>query len=110
MDYMQRLVDSTQDLPAFSPEREEIESLIFAESRQLAWDPEGRILVPEDLLAHANITETAAFVGKGQTFQIWEPTAHTALLADFRTRAQKTPPTLRVSAAPRTAPTNGGGS
>ncbi len=108
MDYMQRLSDSTQELAAFSPEHEELSSLIFADSRPLPWDPEGRILVPEDLLAHANITETAAFVGKGQTFQIWEPGAHTALLADIRNRAQKSPPTLRLSPAPRPGPSNGG--
>jgi len=107
MDYMQRLSDSAQELAAFSPEHEEISSLIFADSRQLPWDPEGRILVPEDLLAHANIGESAAFVGKGQTFQIWEPGAHDALLADIRDRARKSPPTLRLSPASR--PGNGGG-
>ena len=108
IDFLERLAESTQDLAAFSPEQEEISSLIFADSRSLPWDPEGRILLPEDLLAHANITETAAFVGKGQTFQIWEPSAHNAAMAEIRSRALKSPPTLRLSPAQR--PTNGGGS
>jgi len=107
MDFMQRLSESAQDLGAFSPEQEDISSLIFADSRSLPWDPEGRILLPEDLLTHAAITETAAFVGKGQTFQIWEPTAYKAAESEIRSRAQKSPPTLRLSSAPR--PTNGGG-
>ena len=108
IDFLNRLSESTQDMAVFSPEQDEITSLIFADSRELSWDPEGRIVLPEDLLAHANITETAAFVGKGQTFQIWEPAAYTAIAAEIRKRAQQSPPTLRLSPAPR--PTNGGGS
>ena len=106
MDFMERLSESAQNLAAFSPEQEEISSLIFADSRSLPWDPEGRILLPEDLLAHANISETAAFVGKGQTFQIWQPDTYNAAVAEIRSRAQKSPPTLRLTPAPR--PTNGG--
>jgi MraZ protein len=94
MDFMQRLSDSTQDFAAFSPEQEDISALIFADARQLAWDPEGRILLPEDVMAHAGITEAAAFVGKGQTFQIWEPEAYKAVEAEIRVRALKSRPTL----------------
>ena len=46
IDFLERLAESTQDLAAFSPEQEEISSLIFADSRSLPWDPEGRILLP----------------------------------------------------------------
>lgn len=94
MDVMQRLSESTQDFAAFSPEQEDISSLIFADARQLAWDPEGRIVLPEDLMAHAGIAEAAAFVGKGQTFQIWEPDAYKAVEAEIRARALKNRPTL----------------
>ena len=81
--------------------------MIFADSRSLPWDPEGRILLPEDLLAHAGIGETAAFIGKGQTFQIWEPGTYTATAAEIRSRAQKAPPTLRLS--PARPSSDGGG-
>ncbi|CAA7618536.1 division/cell wall cluster transcriptional repressor MraZ [Magnetospirillum sp. UT-4] len=94
MDYMQRLSDSTQDFAAFSAEQEDLSALIFADARQLAWDPEGRILLPEDVMAHAGIGEAAAFVGKGQTFQIWEPEAYRAVEAEVRARALKARPTL----------------
>lgn len=94
MGFMERLSDSTQDFAAFSPEQEDLSALIFADARQLAWDPEGRIVLPEDVMAHAAITEAAAFVGKGQTFQIWEPEAYKAVEAEIRARALKSRPTL----------------
>lgn len=105
MDFMERLSDSTQQFAAFSPEQEDLSSLIFADARQLGWDTEGRILLPEDLIGHAGITETAAFVGKGQTFQIWEPVAYKAVEAEIRARAAQARPTVPLR--PR-APTPGG--
>ena len=99
MDFMERLSESTQNLDVFSPEQEEITSLIFADSRSLPWDPEGRVMLSEDLLTYAGISENAAFVGKGQTFQIWEPGAYTASADAIRNRAKQSPPTLRL--APR---------
>lgn len=100
MDVMQRLSDSTQEFAAFSSEQEDITALIFADSRQLAWDPEGRIMLPEDLIEHAGIGETAAFVGKGQTFQIWQPEAYKAVEAEIRARALKARPTLPLKPRP----------
>lgn len=101
MDFMQRLSDSAQDFDAFSAEQEDISALIFADARQLAWDPEGRIVLPEDVLAHAGIAEAAAFVGKGQTFQIWEPEAYRAAEAEIRARALKNRPTLPLKPKPK---------
>lgn len=94
LDFLQRLSDSAQNFDAFSTEQDDLASLIFADARQLPWDPEGRIVLPEDVLAHAGITEQAAFVGKGQTFQIWEPEAYRAVEAEIRARALKNRPTL----------------
>jgi len=100
MDFMERLSDSAQNFDAFSPEQENLAALIFADARQLAWDPEGRVMLPEDILAHAGITEQVAFVGKGQTFQIWEPAAYKAVEADIRARALTARPTLPLRPKP----------
>jgi MraZ protein len=94
MDFMERLSDGAQSLDAFSPEQENLSALIFADARQLPWDPEGRIVLPEDILAHAGIGETVAFVGKGQTFQIWQPEAYRLVEAEIRARALQSRPTL----------------
>jgi MraZ protein len=98
MDHMQRLAESAQSYAAFSAELEDLSALIFADARQLSWDPEGRVLLPEDLIAHAGIQDSAAFVGKGQTFQIWEPEAYRAVEAEIRARALQSRPTLPLRA------------
>ncbi len=48
---------------------------ILAESISLQFDSEGRISLTTKLLKHAKIKNSMLFVGQGQTFQIWEPTA-----------------------------------
>jgi MraZ protein len=47
----------------------------FAESQELAFDGEGRIVLPAKFAQHAkiDIPGDAAFVGQGPMFQIWEP-------------------------------------
>jgi MraZ protein len=73
-------------------EQQSLATLILARSQRLPFDPEGRIVLPEKLAAHAHITESAAFVGLGPTFQIWEPdrfAEHEAALLE-RTRRQGT--------------------
>lgn len=94
MDRLERLSDTVDQFDAFSPEQDDITSLIFADARQLAWDGEGRIILPEDLLVHAHITEAAAFVGKGKTFQIWEPEAFRETTEALRRRALRERPTI----------------
>jgi MraZ protein len=100
MDFMERLSDSAQSFDAFSAEQEDLSALIFADARQLPFDPEGRVIFPEDILAHAGITELVAFVGKGQTFQIWEPESYKAAEAEIRARALQSRPTLPLKPRP----------
>ena len=57
----------------FSPEQEDLTSLIFAESKIFSYDSTGRISLTEKLIKHANLTDSVTFVGKGKTFQIWNP-------------------------------------
>ncbi len=87
MDYMMRLSESAGELGPFSQDREDLEA-IFSDAHQLLWDPEGRIALPERLIHHAKITDTVMFAGKGQTFQIWEPSAHEEEVAKARTRVR----------------------
>ena len=91
-------------LDQFSEDNESLAS-IFADAQQLAFDSEGRIVLPQALAEHAGITESAAFVGLGRTFQIWEPEAHKAHQAELRERAKRQGTTLPGSRA--LAPTPG---
>jgi MraZ protein len=81
----------------FSENRDDLASAIFADAHQLAFDPEGRIVLPEALAVHAGITTDAAFVGRGSTFQIWNPATfetHAAQVRE-RVRTQAVLPKLR---------------
>jgi MraZ protein len=89
-------------LEQFSEEHDNLSS-IFADMQQLAFDPEGRIVLPEPLAGHAGITDVAVFVGRGSTFQIWEPGRYERHETEVRERARRqgtTLPPLRRPAPP----------
>ena len=47
--------------------------LMLGEMVTLSFDPEGRFVFPSALRAHCHAEDTAVFVGRGRTFQIWHP-------------------------------------
>lgn len=61
------------DLPDYSDERDELSVALYGDSRTLAIDGDGRIVLPEEFRAHAGLKGQATFVGLGDKFQIWEP-------------------------------------
>jgi MraZ protein len=93
IDRIEEMSTRLDALDQFSEENESLAS-IFADAQQLAFDGEGRIVLPQILVEHAGITETAAFVGLGRTFQIWEPEAHAAHQSGLRERAKRQGTTL----------------
>lgn len=90
MDWMLRLSESVGDFDLFSDEHDEMTATLFANAQQLAFDGDGRVVLPADLMEHANITAKVAFVGRGSLFEIWEPDAFTAYQAGaMKSMAQK---------------------
>lgn len=49
------------------------DQILAAAAAELPFDGEGRIVLPEQFLAHAGIGEQVSFVGRGSFFQIWSP-------------------------------------
>jgi len=97
VEHMQELAARLATLEQFSPEHDEL-STLFAASHQLSLDSEGRVGLPEQLLAYANITENVAFVGAGGTFQLWEPdayAAHSAAMLERMKQNKRTIPAAR---------------
>ncbi|MAG98758.1 MAG: division/cell wall cluster transcriptional repressor MraZ [Rhodospirillaceae bacterium] len=74
----------------FTAEYDPLADAIFGDSVQLAFDPEGRVQLPEALREHAAIGDQAAFVGRGPSFQIWEPEAMRRSREEIRRRARET--------------------
>ena len=74
MSRMEKIAGATDDIDMFDDGLDDLTAMIFADARPLTFDVTGRIVIPSDLLKHANITDTALFVGRGNGFQIWNPT------------------------------------
>ncbi|HUC11579.1 MAG TPA: division/cell wall cluster transcriptional repressor MraZ [Stellaceae bacterium] len=87
-EWMEELAARLDTLDMFSDEHENLE-MLFASSRELPFDTEGRIALPLDLAEHAAITESVAFVGAGRNFQLWEPTRFAEHAATLRERARQ---------------------
>ena len=75
MSRMEQMASATDKMGVFDSELDDLTAMLFADARQLAFDVTGRIVIPSDLLKHANITDSAVFVGRGNSFQIWNPDA-----------------------------------
>ncbi len=80
----------------FGTHHDNLATQIFELMRQLEWDAEGRVGLPEELMAHAGIGEQVAFVGKGRFFQIWSPDALTAQRAADSSKIAQDPPRLTL--------------
>ena len=102
-DRIELYASSLDKLGKFSDQEVDLAVAVFSSSIELNWDNEGRINLPPEMLAHANITDQAMFAGAGQTFQIWEPAAFKQRQSEARERLKLGKLTLDLKT------TNGGG-
>ena len=96
MERMERLSAGVDRLNPFSDEHDDFADVIFGASVQLPFDGEGRVILPQHLCGHARLGDQAAFVGRGATFQIWEPESLRAFQDEARRRASAARGTLRL--------------
>ncbi len=75
-------------LDVFSDSADNLAMALFATAHPARPDAEGRLVLPEDLVAEAGLTEAVAFVGANQGFQIWDPDRAAAHVRDARARAR----------------------
>ena len=81
---IQKLSANIETLEPFSEERDAFATAILGGCVQISFDGEGRVMIPEALLKKAGIKDQELFVGKGETFEIWEPKA----FEEYAARAQ----------------------
>ena len=65
-----RLLDGLAD---YSDERDELSVALYGDVQVLTLDGDGRIVIPQELRAHAGLGAKVTFVGLGDKFQIWDP-------------------------------------
>jgi MraZ protein len=99
-DRLTEMMEGVNTLDQYSDRRDDL-ALIFAETRPLQIDGEGRIILPDDLKDHAHIEDEVAFVGLGTMFQLWEPERFNTYRAEARERARRDRITLPVAGGPR---------
>ena len=87
-------IDDHHDL--FSDEQDDLTAIILESAHFLAFDPEGRIVLPPELREHAGITSEALFVGRGDRVRIWEPAAYQANHTKAFDRARASGATLKL--------------
>ena len=99
-DHLMEMMEGLNTLDQYSDRRDDL-SLVFAESRSLQIDSEGRIVLPDELKDYAHIADEVAFVGLGTMFQLWEPGRFTRHRAEARDRSRRAGMTLPPSGGPR---------
>ncbi len=88
--------DMENSLDFFSQEQDDISNLVFGDAKRYPFDSTGRIMLAEKLLKHAQIKDSAVFVGKGRKFQIWNLENWTKEEARLRAEVLKKRPSLRA--------------
>lgn len=94
---IQRLSESIDNLDPFSEERDAFATTILGGAIQLSIDGDGRVILPEELIAKNEISKKALFVGKGPTFEIWNPDNFEIYLENAKKSAKEKRNLLRLN-------------
>lgn len=70
-----QLIAELDKLDPLSEDYEAMAITLFADACPLETDKEGRVIIPEKLLAHAKVdrTDRITFLGMGTRFELWHP-------------------------------------
>jgi MraZ protein len=94
---IKQLSESIDNLDPFDETRDAFATSILGGSQQLSFDSDGRVILPENLIEFANLSEKATFVGKGKTFEIWQPSAFDEYMISAKAKAKENRSALRLS-------------
>ncbi len=89
MDVMEGLLTKIGPFDPFSEERESFADAIMNDAVELPIDGDGRIMISADMLEEAGISGQCTFVGRGDSFQIWNPQALEVRLKQSKERARQ---------------------
>lgn len=86
--FMEEIGERLDHFDLFSDSQDDLATAMFGDSVQLPFDGDGRIILPKDLIDFAGINDSAAFVGLGKKFQIWNPAAFRKRRDEARTQVK----------------------
>lgn len=93
---IKKLSESIDNLDPFSEERDAFATAVLGGSTQVSIDGDGRALLPAELLKKIKIKNELVFIGKGSTFEIWEPKKFAEYMAGAKKSAKEKRNLLKV--------------
>ena len=72
---MQAYLDAIDELDALSDDAFLLR-MMMADSVEIKFDVNGRVVIPDTLMNFANLSDKAVFMGIGGSFYIWSPTEY----------------------------------
>jgi len=100
LERLDRLAESIDSFNPFSDSHGSFAAALLSRCHTLPFDGEGRVILPPALMEYAGIGETATFVGRGATLQIWEPRAYEVYEREALRRAREEAPSLALRPRP----------
>lgn len=97
LERIKKISESIDNLDPYSEERDAFATAVLGGSVQLSIDGDGRVILPENLLKKAKIKDLAVFVGKGSTFEIWEPKRFEEYMDQAKSEAKSKRNLLRLN-------------
>ena len=94
---LEKIHQSIDLLDPFSEERDIFATTLLGGSIHLPFDSEGRVILPSTFLEKIHIVESAIFVGKGHSFEIWEKEAFYSYAEIARKKAKEARKQLQVA-------------
>lgn len=94
-DLLATLQARIDQMDPYDLDRDAMEIAIMGRARKLAFDKDGRMVLPKELLEHADLEGEACFVGRGSYFQIWNAADVKERFAQAEKRAKEARFSLR---------------
>ena len=94
-----RIAESLDDEFQYPEEnilKAEAAQIALSQFQRLDFDTNGRVLLPQELIAHASLSDAALFLGVGLTLQIWNPDNYTSWEKQTMAEARKQNVTARL--------------
>ncbi|MFT6332078.1 MAG: MraZ protein [Lentimonas sp.] len=94
---IKQLSESIDNLDPFSESRDSFAASILGGAIQLSFDGDGRVILPESLIKKIGLQDRAVFIGKGATFEIWQPVKFAKYLEKAKVSARENRGQLKLS-------------
>lgn len=93
----EKIVEQFESTELSHEDTEALALRVVTDARQIPVDPAGRMVLSQDLRDQIGITDEARFVGRGSSFQIWEPGKRDNYEAAARERSRELATSVRIA-------------